>query len=66
MTLESAFNNVQKSAKGSESKDNFAGLFDDIDVNNKTGIAIEKRNDKFVKLKDGVSICNQDSLFNTI
>ena len=38
MTLESAFNHIEESAKGSESEDNFAGLFDDIDVNsNKLG-----------------------------
>ena len=32
MTLESVFNHIEESAKGSESEDNFAGLFDDIDV----------------------------------
>lgn len=38
MTLEAVFNHIEESAKGSESEDNFAGLFDDIDVNsNKLG-----------------------------
>ena len=33
MTLETVFNHIEESAKGSESEDNFSGLFDDIDVN---------------------------------
>lgn len=38
MTLEAVFNHIEESAKGSESEDNFSGLFDDIDVNsNKLG-----------------------------
>jgi len=32
-TLERIFRNIEDSAKGTESEDNFAGLFDDIDVN---------------------------------
>lgn len=33
MTLERVFKNIEGSAKGSESEDDFSGLFDDIDVN---------------------------------
>lgn len=56
MTLESVFNHIEESAKGSESEDNFAGLFDDIDVNsNKLGATVVKRNDKLVKLMDGIA-----------
>ena len=56
MTLESVFNHIEESAKGSESEDNFAGLFDDIDVNsNKLGATVAKRNDKLVKLMDGIA-----------
>ena len=33
MTLEQAFNHIEDSAKGSESEDDFSGLFDDIDIN---------------------------------
>ncbi len=55
MTLEAVFNHIEESAKGSESEDDFAGLFDDIDVNsNKLGATVAKRNDKLVKLLDGI------------
>ena len=56
MTLETIFNNIEESAKGSESEDNFAGLFDDIDVNsNKLGATVAKRNANLVKLIEGVA-----------
>lgn len=56
MTLETIFKNIEESAKGSESEDNFAGLFDDIDVNsNKLGATVAKRNANLVKLIDGVA-----------
>lgn len=55
MTLEQAFRHIEDSAKGSESEDDFSGLFDDIDVNsNKLGATVAKRNEKLVKLLDGV------------
>lgn len=54
-TLERIFRNIESSAKGSASEDNFKGLFDDIDVNsNKLGGTVAKRNDRLVKLLDGV------------
>ena len=56
MTLETAFRHIEESAKGSESEDNFAGLFDDMDVNsNKLGATVAKRNANLVKLMDGVA-----------
>lgn len=56
MTLETAFNHIEESAKGSESEDNFTGLFDDIDVNsNKLGATVAKRNANLVKLIEGVA-----------
>lgn len=55
-TLEKVFNNIELSAQGSDSEDDFKGLFDDIDVNsNKLGSTVAKRNDKLVKLMDGVA-----------
>ena len=55
-TLEKVFNNIEISAKGAESEDDFAGLFDDIDVNsNKLGATVAKRNDKLVKILNGIS-----------
>lgn len=54
-TLEKIFNNIENSAKGAESEDDFSGLFDDIDVNsNKLGATVAKRNDKLVKILDGI------------
>lgn len=56
MPLESVFNHIEESTKGSESEDNFAGLFDDIDVNsNKLRTTVAKRNDKSVKLMDEIA-----------
>ena len=55
-TLEKVFKNIENSAKGAESEDNFAGLFDDIDVNsNKLGATVAKRNDKLVKILNGIA-----------
>jgi len=54
-TLERVFKHIEESAKGSVSEDDFAGLFDDIDVNsNKLGATVAKRNDKLVKLMNGI------------
>ena len=58
-TLERIFNNIENSAKGSESEDDFAGLFDDIDVNsNKLGSTVPKRNEKLVKILEGIASIN--------
>lgn len=55
-TLETAFKNIEASAQGSESEHDFKGLFDDIDVNsNKLGGTVAKRNEKLVKLMNGVA-----------
>lgn len=55
-TLEKVFLSIENSAKGAESEDDFAGLFDDIDVNsNKLGATVAKRNDKLVKILDGIA-----------
>lgn len=54
-TLERIFNNIENSAKGTVSEEDFAGLFDDFDVNsNKLGATVAKRNEKLVKLLDGI------------
>ena len=54
-TLERVFHNIENSAKGSESEDDFSGLFADIDVNSpKLGNTVAKRNDKLVKLMNGI------------
>ena len=58
MTLQ-VFRNIEESAKGSESESDFEGLFDDYDVNNnKLGSTVAKRNEKLVKLLNGVGEMN--------
>ena len=58
-TLEKIFNNIENSAKGAESEDDFSGLFDDIDVNsNKLGVTVAKRNEKLVKILEGIAGIN--------
>jgi type I restriction enzyme M protein len=54
-TLERVFQNIEASAQGSRSEDNFEGLFDDIDVNsNKLGGTVAERNGRLVKLLNGI------------
>ena len=54
-TLERVFNAIENSAQGKDSEDDFKGLFEDIDVNsNKLGATVAKRNEKLVKLLDGI------------
>ncbi len=58
-TLESIFKHIENSAQGTESEANFKGLFDDIDVNsNKLGASVPKRNERLVKLLNGVAQMN--------
>ncbi len=55
-TLEAVFRHIEDSAKGTESEGDFAGLFDDFDVNsNKLGATVAKRNEKLCKLLSGVA-----------
>lgn len=55
VTLEKVFKAIEGSALGSESEDDLKGLFEDIDVNsNKLGATVAKRNEKLVKLLDGI------------
>lgn len=54
-TLAAVFRSIESSAKGSDSEEDFKGLFDDLDVNsNKLGGTVEKRNQKLVKLLDAI------------
>ena len=55
-TLERVFKNIEASAHGTDSEDDFKGLFDDIDVNsNKLGGTVARRNERLVKLMNGVA-----------
>lgn len=64
-TLETVFRHIEESAKGSESESDFAGLFDDYDVNsNKLGSTVAKRNEKLAKLLKGVAEMNLGDVKN--
>ena len=54
-TLARVFQNIENSAKGTPSEDDFKGLFHDIDVNSpKLGNTVEKRNEKLRKIMDAI------------
>jgi len=61
-TLSTVFKNIENSAKGAESEENFKGLFDDLDVNsNKLGSSVVKRNAALTKIMDSVATLNLGS-----
>lgn len=54
--LQTIFDEIEKSAQGSDSEDSFKGLFEDIDVNsNKLGPTVIKRNERLIKLLEGIA-----------
>lgn len=54
-TLEKIFKSIESSAQGTDSEENFKGLFYDVDVNsNKLGPTVARRNEKLVKLLDSI------------
>jgi len=54
-TLSKIFNNIENSAKGTESEDDLKGLFDDIDVNsNKLGATVTRRNELLTKIIEAI------------
>lgn len=58
-TLSKVFKDIEVSAIGTDSEDDFKGLFDDLDVNsNKLGPTVPKRNEKLVKLLDAIGDLN--------
>ena len=62
-TLERVFRHIEESAKGSQSENSFAGLFDDFDVNsNKLGPTVAKRNERLAKLLNGIAGMNLGSV----
>lgn len=61
--LEAIFRHIEESSQGSEAESDLAGLFDDFDVNsNKLGSTVAKRNEKLVKLLNGVADMNLGSV----
>jgi len=58
-TLEKVFKHIEESASGTNSESDFTGLFADIDVNsNKLGSTVAKRNEKLVKILNGIGGMN--------
>lgn len=61
-TLSSVFRNIENSAIGKQSEDNFKGLFDDFDVNSKKlGASVVERVEKLRKLISGIASMNLGS-----
>ena len=55
ITLNTIFNNIENSAKGTASEKDMKGLFADLDVNSaKLGNTVKERNEKLVKLLDSI------------
>ncbi|MDQ0733779.1 type I restriction-modification system subunit M [Arthrobacter agilis] len=58
-TLDRIFGNIEGSAIGTDSEDDFKGLFDDLDVNSaKLGNTVARRNEKLVKLLNAIGDLN--------
>lgn len=54
-TLSRVFKDIEGTAIGTASEDDFKGLFDDLDVNsNKLGPTVARRNEKLVKLLEAI------------
>ena len=54
-TLSNVFKDIEATALGSDSEDDFKGLFDELDVNsNKLGATVIRRNERLVKLLDAI------------
>lgn len=61
-TLQGVFRNIEGSAMGTESENDFKGLFADLDVNSaKLGNTVARRNEKLVKLLDAIGDLNLGS-----
>jgi type I restriction enzyme M protein len=58
-TLSKVFKDIEASALGTDSENDFKGLFDDLDVNSsKLGPTVPKRNAKLVRLLDAIGDLN--------
>ncbi len=65
-TLYNAFKNIENSAIGSASEDDFKGLFDDFNVNDKNclGDTVETRNKKLTQLMEKIGDLNLGGDYN--
>ena len=63
--LEAVFRHIEESSQGGEAESDFAGLFADFDVNgNKLGSTVAKRNERLVKLLNGIADMNLGDVKN--
>lgn len=63
-TLETVFQEVEKSTKNTQSERNFSGLFDDFDVNSKKlGSSVQDRNKTLYKLMGAVAEMNLETSY---
>lgn len=59
LTLATIFENIESTAIGTGSEDNFKGLFDDIDVSStKLGGTLKERNKRIVDIMEGIGSIN--------
>ena len=58
VVISNVFNNIEASARGSESEDDVKGLFDDFTIDNKLGNTVDERNEKLVKLLNAIGDLN--------
>ncbi|MEG1647951.1 MAG: type I restriction-modification system subunit M [Bacilli bacterium] len=59
VTLKNVFENIEASAKGTDSEDDMKGLFDELDVNsNKLGNTVIEKNNKLLKILNKIGELN--------
>lgn len=67
ITLDTVFKNIESSAKGAASEDDFKGLFSDLNVNSdKLGSTVAKRNEKLVRILDAIGNLRLGEISGTI
>lgn len=66
-TLSRVLRNIEESAKGTASEDDYKGLFSDYSVNSaKLGASVKERNERLIKVMRGVASMNLKSSDNEI
>ena len=67
VTLDTIFKNIENSAKGAASEDDFKGLFSDLNVNSdKLGSTVAKRNEKLVRILDAIGNLQLGEISGTV
>ena len=67
VTLDTVFKNIENSAKGAASEDDFKGLFSDLNVNSdKLGSTVAKRNEKLVRILDAIGNLQLGEISGTV